>query len=128
MIALPESRILKRDETHLCLLIGLDPALKFFEGHFPRQKLLPGVVQLMWAEAFAVKHFGLEGMRFSSSPRVKFTAPLIPGDEVRLTLRLKRDEDARVSIDFSYERVDESALVPSSSGRVVLIPEDRGGA
>lgn len=69
-----------------------------FGGHFPGRPVLPGVVILerVIEEAGALFNGGFD---VAELPRVKFTAPLLPGD--RGTLRLKRNGDL---LEFDLRR------------------------
>jgi hypothetical protein len=69
----------------LRLKLRLEPALHWFEGHFPEAAVLPGVVQLHWAVAHARRRLGLRGA-FAGLKQLKFSRPLLPGDEPLLEL------------------------------------------
>jgi 3-hydroxyacyl-[acyl-carrier-protein] dehydratase len=64
----------------------------FFQGHFPDQPIMPGVliVEAMAQVAIAVAyHPGMEGksVYFMSIDNVKFRRPVVPGDQVKLDLK-----------------------------------------
>ena len=92
----------------LSLHIGLDSP--WLEGHFPRQPVLPGVVQLHWAigltQAVVVDLDGVDSVH-----RLKFRRPLVPPLDVELTLDWQVPSR---SLAFRYEL--KGAL--HSSGRV----------
>lgn len=52
-------------------------------GHFPGRPVVPGVVLLDEALALVLAALG-GGRRVAGMPSVKFTAPVLPGDEVRV--------------------------------------------
>lgn len=81
--------------------------LCYFEGHFPKQPILPGVVQLNWAIEFGRRHFSIPS-RFTHLSNVKFMRVIVPGKQVLLSLRFERGE-----LTFEY-RSGES--VCSSGG------------
>jgi acyl-coenzyme A synthetase/AMP-(fatty) acid ligase len=85
--------------------------LAYFEGHFPGDGVLAGVVQLqvLVVRQAAVSWPELERPRRLS--RLRFRRPIRPGDE--LVLRLTRPEPARV--DFDLRR----GGVPCSSGTLL---------
>jgi 3-hydroxymyristoyl/3-hydroxydecanoyl-(acyl carrier protein) dehydratase len=69
---------------HAAFTIGPDhPALP---GHFPGRPVVPGVVLLDHVIAAARVGFGLGPAL--GLPRAKFTAPVLPGQEVRIALTL----------------------------------------
>ena len=68
----------------------------FFQGHFPQQPVMPGVLQM---EALAqlgawllLKELGAEGQvgYFVSIKDAKFRRPVIPGDQLRLEIEILR--------------------------------------
>lgn len=77
-------------------------SLPYFQGHFPGFPVLPGVVQLGWALAFAEQAFG---MRFEVTGvrRLKFMRLIFPDSPVVLTL-LRGDG----SVEFEYRNGDGS--------------------
>lgn len=86
--------------------------LHYLRGHFPANPILPGVVQLTWAEQFAAEYFSLSGA-FSDLEAVKFQQVIQPG--VVVTLRLQWQSEKQKLL-FSYS--SESAKF--SSGRLVF--------
>lgn len=84
----------------------------WFEGHFPQNPVLPGIVQLHWAVAFARAAWpGLGG-----APRVdnlKFRQPVLPGMSLLLTLERVHAPDGD-AVRFRFD----SGSQPCSSGRV----------
>lgn len=89
--------------------------LAWFDGHFPSEPILPGVVQTGWAVTLARVHFG-----FDADPpdldRIKFLRPVRPG--ARLELELVRDErqPGRITWHLSEDGVSVS------SGRMDFVP------
>lgn len=83
--------------------LEIDPALVWFQGHFPGHPILPGVVQIDWAVAFARDHLGLD-LPAARDFQIKFRATILPGDRVTLALR---HEAAKRRLDFHYRRGDE---------------------
>jgi len=80
--------------------LGIDPALVWFQGHFPGSPILPGVVQIDWAVAFARVHLGLD-LPAARDFQIKFKATILPGDRVTLALR---HETAKKRLDFQFRR------------------------
>lgn len=78
-------------------LLHVPTNLNWFDGHFPDQPVLPGVVQIDWALYYA-KYLGFESQSFAGIPRVKFSAIVEPEAVLRLKLN-KHSSDLR----FLYE-------------------------
>ena len=69
----------------LALTLALDPDLLAFQGHFPGDPILPGVVQVDWAIRFGTEAFGPLG-RFCGLDQVKFLGLIRPGERLQLQL------------------------------------------
>jgi 3-hydroxyacyl-[acyl-carrier-protein] dehydratase len=94
------------------LTLKLVPESPVFEGHFPGDPVLAGVVQIHWAIIHAVDLFGPFG-KFKGMEQVKFFSLIRPGDP--LELRLSYDsEKSRLKFEYSSE------AVPKSSGFIVF--------
>ena len=65
--------------------LDVNPELSWFNGHFPGQPVLPGVIQLHWAVLISRALFGLEGVP-SEVKRLKFKRTIVPPREVDLLL------------------------------------------
>lgn len=97
-------------EDLVTILLSVEPNQDFFRGHFPRYPLLPGVVQIAWAEAGAKEHFAMHGS-CKTLERLKFMGPIQP--PIRVSLVLEK-VDASV-VKFHY-RDDYKTY---ASGRLV---------
>ena len=73
----------------------------YFDGHFPEQAVLPGVVQLLWAQHFSREYLGLNG-RFSGMEAIKFRNLVFPDQNIRLTLAYAQDSGR---LKFHYDSV-----------------------
>lgn len=102
----------------VALRLRLDPALFWFKGHFAVQPLLPGVAQLDWVMHYA-RALLVEDARFHKIVNVKFQAPLLPNNDVLLTLDW---QPARHTLAFSYQRLSGDQRLPASSGKIRLCP------
>lgn len=69
-----------------------------FEGHFPGDPILSGLIQVDWAIRLGRETFGFPGT-FRSLEHVKFQAPIRP--EESMELRLSWDA-SRGCLDFLY--------------------------
>lgn len=101
--------IITADDIKLELKVPED--LIYFPNHFASYPLLPGVVQLAWAEHFGKLFFAIN-RPFSHMEVVKFIKIIQPGNELMLTLNWKANT-GKLYFNFS------SAQGPHSSGRMV---------
>lgn len=109
---LPDVVTASRGEGKASLLLRVPADLLYFEGHFPVAAILPGVVQLKWANHFGLEYLGFAG-EFSRLEAVKFQQVVRPGQELYLELELKGDKD---KLAFRYH----SAAGQHASGRIVM--------
>ncbi|MDO9161487.1 MAG: AMP-binding protein [Methylococcaceae bacterium] len=101
--------VITADDIKLGLKVPED--LVYFPDHFASYPLLPGVVQLAWAEHFG-KLFFVINKPFRHMEVIKFIKIIQPGDELTLTLNWKANT-GKLYFNFS------SAQGPHSSGRMV---------
>jgi 3-hydroxymyristoyl/3-hydroxydecanoyl-(acyl carrier protein) dehydratase len=87
--------------------------LAHFTGHFPQTPVLPGVVQIDWAQHLARQLLPELPPRFCGMEVLKFQQLVRPGDRLQLTLRF---DASRGKLYFAY-RNGEAAC---SSGRILL--------
>ncbi|WP_271104188.1 acyl-CoA synthetase family protein [Pseudomonas tohonis] len=100
-------------EWQLDLEVPLD--LAHFSGHFPRTPVLPGVVQIDWAQHLARQVMALPP-RFAGMEVLKFQQLVRPGDRLQLSLRFDADKG---KLYFAF-RNGEAAC---SSGRILLVAD-----
>jgi 3-hydroxymyristoyl/3-hydroxydecanoyl-(acyl carrier protein) dehydratase len=98
-------------EWRLELQVPLD--LAHFTGHFPQTPVLPGVVQIDWAQRLARQLIADLPPRFCGMEVLKFQQLVRPGDCLQLSLRFDAE---RGKLYFAY-RNGEAAC---SSGRILL--------
>jgi acyl-CoA synthetase (AMP-forming)/AMP-acid ligase II/3-hydroxymyristoyl/3-hydroxydecanoyl-(acyl carrier protein) dehydratase len=101
------------DSIRLGLKVPED--LVYFPDHFADFPLLPGVVQLAWAEHFGKLFFTI-ARPFSDMEAIKFTEVIRPGDLLTLSLEWK-DAAGKLYFKFSSERGAHS------SGRMVYLDD-----
>lgn len=85
--------------------------LRYFADHFPGYPILPGVVQIGWAEHFGKQLFEINAP-FSRLEAVKFAKPVRPDYELQLTLDWRRDSN---KLNFRFSQAEQVY----SSGRLV---------
>ena len=100
-------------EWRLELQVPLD--LAHFTGHFPQTPVLPGVVQVDWAQQLARQLIGDLPARFAGMEVLKFQQLVRPGDTLQLTLRFDTE---RSKLYFAYHNGEAAC----SSGRILLEP------
>lgn len=83
----------------LSLSLRLTETLRAFEGHFPKAQVLPGVVQVDWAQRFGRERLGVRG-EFRGMESLKFQRVLQPGDAVELRLEYAPE---RGRLKFLYQ-------------------------
>ncbi len=96
----------------IVLTLKVPRDLRYFDGHFDQSPILPGVVQLQWAERYARERFQLNG-DFVRLEALKFQKIATPG--ITLTLELSFSEKNK-KILFKYT----SSVGQHASGRIVL--------
>lgn len=109
----PLSALEQDGEWLLELDVPLD--LAHFTGHFRQTPVLPGVVQVDWAQHLAHRLIKDLPPRFSGMEVLKFQQLVRPGDRLQLTLRF---DAARGKLYFTFRRGE----APCSSGRILLGP------
>jgi acyl-coenzyme A synthetase/AMP-(fatty) acid ligase len=96
--------------NQLELVCSIPGELIYFDGHFSSAPILPGIVQVHWAEAFARRWLQIEG-RFVRLEQVKFQQVISPETTVNISLKYDREKN---KLSFSYD----SDLGGHSSGRI----------
>lgn len=91
--------------------------LVYFDGHFPGNPVLPGVVQIHWAVHYATTIWGDLG-EFNGLEAIKFQQLVLAG--MPLTLELEYVRDKR-KLYFSYRNGSEATKSGTcSSGRILF--------
>lgn len=105
----PEIRAIRRENDTLEIDMLIPGDLLYFQGHFPDQPVLPGIVQLEWAIAEARRNFDQAGAVLQVR-NLKYRRLIRPDTDVTLSLQFHAS-DGRVSFEF---RDDDTVY---SSGR-----------
>ena len=95
------------------LLLQIDPEISYFEGHFNHYPILAGVVQLDWAIYYGKKLLACDD-RFAGMEVIKFQQPILPHQQILLTLRWEKEKQ---KLYFSYTSGEDNN---HSSGRIKL--------
>ncbi|PJI46546.1 MAG: AMP-binding protein [Pseudomonas sp.] len=108
----PEVLARRETEGEQHFQLEIPPDLACFPGHFPKAPVLPGVVQVQWAQQLGRQVFDLPP-RFGGMEVLKFQQLLRPGDTCQLALRW---DAARGKLYFAFTRGGAAC----SSGRILL--------
>jgi 3-hydroxymyristoyl/3-hydroxydecanoyl-(acyl carrier protein) dehydratase len=101
---LPELLATSEAEGRVELELDVPADCPWFDGHFARMPILPGVIQVGWAVHYAHTLFGF-GPGVTGLEQVKFRRPVGPG--THLTLILKPDP-ARRRVRYEYRAGEQS--------------------
>jgi 3-hydroxymyristoyl/3-hydroxydecanoyl-(acyl carrier protein) dehydratase len=115
------SESLQIGERELSVDLYLDAELKWFRGHFEEQSVLPGVIQLEWAQYYAQKLL-TEGFVIEQVPQLKFMRPLLPGEKVRLHLLVDDKTREKPMVRFSYQVCGGEEERLATQGKILLCP------
>ncbi len=97
--------------------LAMDADLTAFQGHFPGNPVLPGVVQVDWAIRFGTEAFGHLG-RFRGIDQLKFLDRIVPGETVQLHLGFEPAPETGLGrLRFQYQ----AGPVRKSSGVVRFV-------
>ncbi|WP_394751719.1 AMP-binding protein [Crenothrix sp.] len=99
------------------LTLRVPEDLIYFPDHFADYPILPGVVQIKWAEYFGNLFFNLE-QPFLTMEVIKFVKPIQPGNELTLMLHWNT---ATHKLLFNFR----SGEVAYSSGRLIYTAKQR---
>lgn len=116
---LPElvTRHTTQSDTHAKLTLFVPHQLFYFNGHFPGNAILPGVVQISWVMHFAQQYFPAL-RKFERLEVIKFQKIIRPGDTVHLELNW---DSSKHRLLFNYSNNAEHTL---SSGRIGFTQND----
>ena len=103
-----ESRLIVSDRDQRQLEWRVPEALAVWPGHFPNQALVPGVLELEWIIREIEKWEGAS-FELSRVERLKFKAPIFPGDRVFGDLRADRESESGATYRVELRVRDEQA-------------------
>jgi 3-hydroxymyristoyl/3-hydroxydecanoyl-(acyl carrier protein) dehydratase len=82
----------------------INPDNPWFQGHFPDQPILPGVVQIGWAVHFASEIYGVNP-NVNTLEQIKFRRPMLPN--MQFTLLLTTDINQK-KLRYEYRDLEHS--------------------
>jgi len=102
----PEVTQISHGENQVELQLVVSANITWFKGHFPGNPVLPGVVQIKWAQFFAAT---LAGLQVTHRLRnLKFNQMLLPESVVVLSLTIQPEKQR---VKFQYHQ--QASLVSS---------------
>lgn len=105
----------KIENNSATLLLQIDPEISYFDGHFDQYPILAGVAQLDWAIYYGKKLLFCDEV-FAGMEVIKFQQPILPNDQILLTLRWEKDKQ---KLYFSYTSGENNN---HASGRIKMEP------
>jgi len=117
----PPARLLEREAQRALWRLEVEARHPGFDGHFESHPVLPGVVQLDWAERFGRETFAQLQPAFAGLEQLKFQQVIPAGVQVELELHC--DELGR-----ELRFVLRSARGAHASGRLRFAPVAEGAA
>ncbi len=102
--------------------LNLPEDLVWFEGHFPKKALLPGVVQLRWVLYYASLWLGEINLR--EIVTMKFVRPVLPLESLHLRLTKGAIRDGLLTLQFEYVVTNASKATTVSLGRLKVQKND----
>lgn len=96
---LPTVKSFELEDMTVRIQLDVPVDLLYFNGHFPNQPVLPGVVQLSWAVHFGKQYLSVPE-NFKSLEAVKFHKFIEPGDSITLNLNYNASKQ---KLYFCYE-------------------------
>lgn len=89
-----QTTVQSQNETEALCTVKVPADLKFFDGHFPGDPIVPGVAQVVAIAEEAARNVWPSLPETRGLRRVKFTLAIRPNDEVVLRLERKADRVA----------------------------------
>ena len=109
-------KVLRLAENQIAAVKNVTINEPFFQGHFPQEPIMPGVLQVeamaQTAGIWAIKRKGLDSntsVYFMTIDKVKFRKPVRPGDVLHLKVEIVKTSGSRIT--FQGNAYVEGALV-----------------
>ena len=110
-MVLPEVKSINNNNSNLLeLSLFIPEKLKYFEGHFPKYPVLPGIVQVEWVIHFVKQHLTHRDITIMNIDQLKFTQVILPKSIVNVKIQIENNK-----IIFQY--FNDSATF--SNGKII---------
>lgn len=106
----PRVAAIEEDGDAVTLRLEVAPDLSWFEGHFPGEPVLAGIIQTHWAAEAAAILFGLEGPP-QRIKRLKFSNMIVPPRIVELGLVRHGEQEVQFRIQGEGLQHSQGRLV-----------------
>ena len=103
------------DQTIVEISCFIPQTLSWFEGHYPDQPVLPGVVQTYWVTELSQILF--QTSEFKGINALKFINMIMPETPLKLILKFTKETN---SVAFTYVNESGSEVIKCSTGKVVF--------
>jgi 3-hydroxymyristoyl/3-hydroxydecanoyl-(acyl carrier protein) dehydratase len=97
---------IQRQEHNAIVQLSINSDLKWFNGHFDHQPVLPGVVQVHWAGLLLQALFEIS-LTFHQADNIKFQNIIVPPADITLSLQYDSSQ-SRGRFSYSSVKGDHS--------------------
>ena len=106
----PRIASIAADGSDVMLSLEVTPELAWFQGHFPGQPVLPGIIQVHWAAEVASALFGLAGPP-QHIKRLKFSNVIVPPRTVELVVTRHENNEVQFAMRSADQQHAQGRLV-----------------
>ncbi|MDL1959282.1 MAG: hypothetical protein LWX01_06390 [Deltaproteobacteria bacterium] len=112
MDSLAEYTVDRDEDISVNGMFVFQPDFPCFQGHFPDQAILPGIIQMAAVRSLAIKALNQQ-LVLTATGRIKFRGLIQPKEQISITVNLKRHQMTWRAI-FSIRRENETV----ATGRI----------
>lgn len=94
-----ESRETESESREAEYRVRFDAFHPIFAGHFPGHPVVPGACLIQIAEELLATHLG-QKVRFTSVRNLKFRQPVLPDQEVTITILLAKEQNVKCQLSI----------------------------